>query len=66
MTRNMPQPPHEETEPDPEVEVDPAASPSLFDDEDEEYDTEDDALDDVVEEEEIDLDDLAAMEGPDA
>lgn len=61
----MPQPSHEETEQDPEVEVDPSASPSLFDDEEEEYDTQD-GLDEDVEEEEIDLDDLSAMEGPDA
>ena len=63
----MPKQPHprEETADDPDVAVDPEASPSLFDDE-EDLDTDELDDDDDIEEEEIDLDDLSAMEGPDA
>lgn len=66
VDRSMPkQPqPREETADDPDVAVDPEASPSLFDDE-EDLDS-DDLDEEDIEEEEIDLDDLAAMEGPDA
>jgi len=62
------QPEREESEQeDPEVEVDPEQPTSLFGD-DEELDTNEGDLDDEddIQEEEIDLDDLSAMEGPDA
>jgi hypothetical protein len=57
----------EESEDDPEVEIDPELSSSLFDDEGHLDDEDDSELEDEhIEEEEIDLDDLSAMEGPDA
>jgi hypothetical protein len=60
--------PREVTEDDPDVQIDPEATPSLFDDEvDTNEDIELDELDDDrIEEEQIDVDDLSAMEGPDA
>jgi hypothetical protein len=58
------QPQREDTEEDPELEVDPEAPANLFD---EDTDPEGDNHDDEpVEREDIDLEDLSAMEGPDA
>jgi hypothetical protein len=59
----MPSQPHprEAPEEDPELEFDPEATTSLF-----EEDAEPDDDDEPVEREDIDLEDLSAMEGPDA